>query len=419
MSPADEQPFLSEILARYADDGPRLMYADYLDESGRPNDVAKAELIRVQVALAKLPDDHARRPELVNRQSELLHAHRAAWTAQLAGLGDDTSADFRRGLPDSVSIDAGVFLVRLLDAAPRMLKLVHCPFLAGVRELDLCGNELGNSGVNLLVRSPHINAIEVLDLGFNGLDDAGMRVLSRVSTLPGLKELYLNDNGQITGDGVRALAESPFFGGLTTLDISGNDVNDGGVRAIVRSPAFTRLRTLKLAGNHIGDAGVAALLGSGLLRRALDRSTRLDLRANTITHIGAELLAKWPDLARVVHLDLGANYLGDRGLAALLASPYLTRVRTLKLSRNQITDTGARATREVFERWFHQLRLFDLSGNRLTRHGLGILQAAAAGLPVTLDLSGNVQTATGGEGPVVPDNSAELKRRLWHPARRD
>ena len=74
--------------------------------------------------------------------------------------------------------------MRLVDATPLMPKLVHCPFLAQVRELDLCGNELGNNGVHLLVRSPYLTGIEALDLGFNGLDDAGMRVLSRVSSLP-------------------------------------------------------------------------------------------------------------------------------------------------------------------------------------------------------------------------------------------
>src|SRR5437764_14005691 len=106
MSPADEQPFLDAILARYQDDGPRLVYADWLDDRGLP---ARAEFVRVQVALGRLPDDHPRRPELVEREAELLHRHLEAWTAHLGGLAD---GGFRRGVLDSVSVDAAVLLSR-------------------------------------------------------------------------------------------------------------------------------------------------------------------------------------------------------------------------------------------------------------------------------------------------------------------
>lgn len=48
-----EQAFLADILANPDDDTPRLIYADWLEEDG-PNH--RAELIRVQCELAKLPD---------------------------------------------------------------------------------------------------------------------------------------------------------------------------------------------------------------------------------------------------------------------------------------------------------------------------------------------------------------------------
>lgn len=437
MSPADEQPFLDAIFARSGDDGPRLVYADFLDESGDPVDAARAEFIRVQIALAKLPADHPRRPELVNRETELKLAHRDSWTAHLAGLGPDTTAGFRRGIAEEVSIDAAAFLARgdelfrrgplrrvqLREAARVLPQLVGCPFLARVRELDLCGRDLGNGGVNLLVRSPYLAGLQVLDLGFNGLDDTGVKALAKASTLPELRDLSLSGNEQIGAGGVRWLAESPFFAGLLSLDLSGNDVTDTGVRAIVDSPTLARLRVLKLDRNPIGDAGIAALLGSGVLRRALERSPRLDLRANTVGPVGAGLLAKWPGLARVTHLDLSGNYLGNLGLAALLASPYLEKLRVLHLGRNQITDAGALAIREEHLHLFDRLRAFDLSGNRLTRFGLGVLETAKGTKPLALELSGNVQPAAGANVPVPSadplGNLAELRRRVWNPARRD
>ena len=61
----DEQPFLDAVFAQYHDDGPRLIYADFLEDAGDP---ARAELVRLQLALARMPDEHPRRPELANRE---------------------------------------------------------------------------------------------------------------------------------------------------------------------------------------------------------------------------------------------------------------------------------------------------------------------------------------------------------------
>ena len=424
MSPADEQPFLDAILARYQDDGPRLVYADWLDDRGLP---ARAEFVRVQVALARLPEDHPRRPELVEREAELLGRHLEAWTAHLAGLAKE--GGFRRGVLDSASVDAAAFLsrgdelfrlapvlrrVRLLDAAPVMQKLIHCPFLARVRELDLCDNDLGNGGVNVFVRSAYLGALDSLDLGFNGLDEAGVRVLARASTLPNLRELALNDNGHVTGDGVRLLADSPFFGGLRALDLSGNDVNDAGARALVESRPLARLAALRLAGNHIGDAGVAVLARSGLFRRMLAHDPRVDLRANAIGPAGAAALAGSPVAAAAAAVDLAGNYLGE----ALVGGPHLAGVRALRLAQNQVTDAGAAALAAALPR-FARLRRLDVSGNRLTRRGIELLAAAWGDRPRKVETDGNIlpppPVTVGDVVAGFLEGVADLKRRVSHP----
>jgi uncharacterized protein (TIGR02996 family) len=331
MSPADEQPFLDAILARYPDDGPRLVYADWLDENGDPD---RAELVRVQLALARLPDDHPRRTELADRQTELHETVADAWTARLGGLA--AGVEFRRGVPDAVTVGAEEFLahgdelfrlapvvrrVRLTDVARAMPRLIDCPTLARVRELDLFGNDLGNGGVELLVRSAYLGGLNALDLGFNGLDLAGVRALARASTLPNLWDLALNDNRQLTGDAVRLLADSPFLAGLRSLDLSGNDVHDAGVRALVESRSLSRLAGLKLTDNPIGDSGVSALAGSGLFRRMLAREPQIDLRATGVGPAGAAVLARaLPRFARLRRLDVSGNRLTRRGLDQLRAS---------------------------------------------------------------------------------------------------
>src|SRR5262249_42259771 len=143
------------------------------------------------------------------------------------------AVEFRRGVLDSVAVDAAIFLargdelfarvpvrrLRLLDDAGVLPKLIRSPLLTHVRELDLCDNELGNGGVDLLARCPFPKILEPPALAFNGMADAGVVALARASTFPALTALVLNDNGQITADGLKALAESPFFAGLTTLDV--------------------------------------------------------------------------------------------------------------------------------------------------------------------------------------------------------
>src|SRR4051812_50139153 len=74
MHPADAA-FLRAIRDRPADDLPRLVYADYLDERGDP----RGEFIRLQVRRPSLAADDPRRHELLAREHELLRAHEEEW----------------------------------------------------------------------------------------------------------------------------------------------------------------------------------------------------------------------------------------------------------------------------------------------------------------------------------------------------
>ncbi len=436
----DEQPFLDAVFDRYADDDPRLVYADFLDDSGEPE---RAELVRVQLALARLDADAPLRPELSDRQAELLARNRAAWTTHLAGLV--VSVDFRRGIPDSATVDAATFLargaelfrrlrvrrLRLLDAAPFVSKLAGSPLLTNVRELDLCNGDLGNAGLAAFLRSPFLKQLEALDLGFNGLDDAGADALARCVTLPELTALALNDNDRITADGLRQLADSPFLAGLTALDVSGNDIGEPGVAAVVRSPSMRRLRAFRVSNNHIGDAGVAALAASPLIARVLTADPKLELHANDIGPAGAKALAACPALAACTDLNLTGNYLGDAGITALLSSPHLGRLKTLKLGHNQLTDAGVHAAYDAFDALFDRVRALDLSGNRLTRVGISILTMLRGNKrPALVEVGGNVQSAPPGEAPIavselVPglldgiEATQQLRHRVAHPRHRN
>ncbi len=428
-TPAEEQAFLKPILARYHDDGPRLVYADFLDESDDPADRARGELIRVQCALARLSHDHPRRVELTYREGELLHTYLPVWADHLRGLAD--GFEFRRGLLDAVSVSSATFLargaellrrapvrrVRLLDAARHIAKLAYCPLLASVRELDLCGNDLGNGGVNVLLRSPYLGRVQGLDLSFNGVCDGGVQLLARSASLSRLRALALSDNGQVGSDGLAMLADSPHLAGLRALDVSGNAVGDAGVRAVVRSRHLTRLNAFRVYGNHVGDAGAAALAGSALVSRMLARSPRLDLRQNAVGPAGVQALTASAHLGRAVELDLSGNSLGDAGAAVLAAAGCLTRLRRLGLRQNHIGDAGAAAL--AASGLMARLAYLDVSKNRLTRKGVDALWANRGSFQTVLETAGNFvsdselwDTATHDGTPPPHDLRDELGRVL-------
>ena len=64
-----DQDFLNAIRAAPDDDGLRLVYSDWLEEQGF---TARADLIRVQCALAEMADDDPRRQGLERREQSLL-----------------------------------------------------------------------------------------------------------------------------------------------------------------------------------------------------------------------------------------------------------------------------------------------------------------------------------------------------------
>src|SRR5580700_6105903 len=94
----DNDALLLAILAD-PDDAVRLVYADWLEEHG---DAERAEFIRVQCLLERLPEDTPQRPELEDRCDDLLAEHELRW------LGPPPAClkrwAFRRGFVESLTL---------------------------------------------------------------------------------------------------------------------------------------------------------------------------------------------------------------------------------------------------------------------------------------------------------------------------
>src|SRR5262245_41051449 len=76
----DEARFLRTICERPRDDAPRLVFADWLEENGRPQ---RADFIRLQIDLSRLPRGDRRFDELWWRETEYLKDDAATWRSRL------------------------------------------------------------------------------------------------------------------------------------------------------------------------------------------------------------------------------------------------------------------------------------------------------------------------------------------------
>jgi uncharacterized protein (TIGR02996 family) len=383
------QEFLQDICQNPGDPTLRLVYADWLEDRGAPADLARAEFIRVQIAL-ETKKTHTGRPvdeklhrALMARERELFREHGAKWVQPFDGLGA-TNIQFRGGLPHHVDISLDRFLNR--ENADKLFALgpVQSVRITGSDEQALAGSpELERLAtvvtglkafeperVTALAASPHLAHLTSLDLGGNHIGDAGAAALAASPLLAGLTELHLRGSS-ITDVGVQALADSPHLARLKELRLGYNHITDVGVQALAGSPHLAGLERLYLGGNEIGDAGAAALAAASSRLAGL---TELDLTSNhhRLSAAGAAALAAAsPHLAGLKKLHLGGNDLGDAGAAALAASPHLAGLTELDLGRCGIGEDGGRAL--AASPHLSNLVALYLGGNRIGDAGAAAL----------------------------------------------
>lgn len=251
--PEQEAAFRRAIAESPADVGPRLMFADWLQERNDP----LGEFIRLQCLLEDLPPDDPRRTPLASQASALLQQYEPRWLGRACHYL--TGSEFRRGFPEVVVLDA----LQFLDHAKELVQQFP------VRHLKLLG---AARVIDALAQCPHLTRLTDLQFTGNYLNDAAIEVLVRCRYLDKLQGLHLPHN-RISDAGLSAIANAPALTNLTLLDLSHNLIRDDGVAALANSPHLARLTTLKLNHNRISAAGARALVES----RYLGRLTLLDL----------------------------------------------------------------------------------------------------------------------------------------------
>jgi uncharacterized protein (TIGR02996 family) len=228
---SDGDALLSAILAEPDEDVPRLVYADWLDETGGELERARADLVRTQVALAHVPPaefgpENERGVALWAREQLLLSTHGQAWLKPLRERGGplestDTHGQFRRGFVEVVWMSPTQFLTRAEVLFAR----------TPVRELRVTRTTIEELAA--IVGSAHFPRLTALDLSDRRLGD----------------------------DAARVLARRPVSAALTTLRLSGCGLTDTAAHRLAGANFHWPLRELNVRYNPIGATGLAALRG--------------------------------------------------------------------------------------------------------------------------------------------------------------
>jgi uncharacterized protein (TIGR02996 family) len=372
--PADE--LLAQIRRDPADDAPRQVYADLLEQRG---DVDRAQLVQLQIRRAALPAWDAQVTALELQERALLAKHGAAWRTALPALPGVTWGSFTRGFVGKVGFDTVEAFERHRDACfaaspvdsiairwPRsanhaalaavagvdeltvvgtvmrpddMKWLAASPLLASVRQLNLVDSEL-RSGLPHLLKSAHLGQLAALRMPLHLVGNAGIGKLA-AAKLANLTELDLSvgideDQGggsgrrrapaaRLASEGVLAIANWAGLARIVALDLSGARLGRDGLTALVSSPYAKALRALRVRGVADGDWD----MDDSLAAFATGPASALD------------------------ELDVANNDLDPDGATALASARPLQQLKVLSLERVR----SSHFDRLAHAAWIHSLRV--------------------------------------------------------------
>jgi len=272
---AEHRPFIAAIIADHEADLPRLLYADFLEETGTPVHLARAKYIRAAI-----------QPNLPAAQNEaycrtLLHAHMREWAGHLGRVlaSNLDTVRWRRGFPYWVPLtpsevyDHGARLfeehpLQAMQLLPESAQQFDWLFTEDMPTIFQTG--AGFREHTFLSRLTH------LQLGpQRGYRTQLLRLLRGVmhsALLVNLGSLDLADNPLEDTDVVSFLAQlhrSVFADTLTVLDLSHcTRLTDAGANTLATAESLKALQTLRLVGVPLG-ADVLEMLhqryGDGLI----------------------------------------------------------------------------------------------------------------------------------------------------------
>jgi uncharacterized protein (TIGR02996 family) len=268
--------FLRAICASPHDDTPRLVFADYLEETEHPEHVARAHFIRAQIAMSQFPPGSIEHDTAAGVAERCLDMFGENWAWDYPKwFQNECQFEYRRGFPEVLTAPSTRILhdAAELGTVTPVTDLRFDETFVGLRAFD---------------RLPQLEHVSTLRLG---------------PRLPGLvTNLEMEPTDDVTATPIpvvefhslfRELLSCPHLSAVHTLDLSQNQLtSDWAVRftSALPSAAFANsLRELDLSMNfHLTDAAANVFATTP----AFDGLTRLRLKDTQITRSGAAMLRR-------------------------------------------------------------------------------------------------------------------------------
>ena len=422
---ADLLALLNACRANPADDLPRLVLADWLDEHDDP---ARADLIRVQCDLARPSLDAEHVAALKLRERALIAANWRTWVGGLHEMCCDwidqkewgRFAAFRAENLSRGRTASGNAVAPTIDRGDPFLAPLPWAFTRGllcltattetvyahelrrwakseeVAWLDSIRLPLTQSSLYRIARSNHaprqLHGLVRVELTISTCEENSTLVADTAGANYGQVTRLRLDGADCSA--VAAVLVRKKFIRLVNLEVGGAGVPAATLLALARraprvnvlscyrtpftpaefaallaSPWGETLHTLEVMNCGLGDAAIPALVGSGLLGRLY--GPQLNLSMNPFGDIGLSALAGCEDLLRFSELILRECHAGDAGVEALAASPFAANLRYVDLWKNRLTDRAAAAL--AASPHLMQVRDLNVRDNRLTDRGRAIL----------------------------------------------
>jgi uncharacterized protein (TIGR02996 family) len=424
-----QQALLQAVCDNPEDDDVRLVYADWLDDTGDAENQARAEFIRLQVELARMagPDETVEaaecRVDLELRTSELLHEKNrfSTWACPLRvvegpalamKLAPFAPGTFVRGFMNFAMAEPAEFLAAgesLFDISPvhglytsvsgacmvneSAQQFLQASWLKRIRRIEV--NVAGEAAEQFFT-ADSLSELEELSLRSGGLSPPGTPVLS--PALRRLRSLKL-DGGflrhpesvirlaellpdahlthwiaichpQAKAEVMQALQNLPQFRTLKSLVLAPSPYHEqplgrATIVSLSRAPCWNSLRTLRLGGLSDEEAIALAQAPPAPNLRELHVSHEMSIR-------GVTALAESPLLRSITDLDMGCGSgIGDDGAEALAKSTMLPRLFSLSLPVARIGPKGLKCLAGAA--WAGNIVRLDLRDNALRQAGVDIL----------------------------------------------
>lgn len=346
--PSAHSAFLDAIRANPEDDGPRLVYADWLEERGECD---LAEFIRIGLAPEFVRGKRGEKAfdEMDKRAANLFKKNRSKWVRISEPLFK-TFMRFRRASAGILYFSGECSPSTFLARAGAWFGAIRVPF-----ELELRTSGVP-SHIDEWSRSRVIECITALRCDCFSDADLSDDVVNSYLTCSRHAQLRAWEiEVIISGDRSQMLAYSTQLNNLRHLGVA---LTSAALREVIRIPALASLRSVeawlldsvsfilptdyseesprlrRLVLNNVDNDSIAYWIAASSAFRSLRQLTLVrhkDQKHRSIGPAGAAALANSPYLSNLEELEFGNQLIEEEGLHAVVASTQLPNLRKLTL----------------------------------------------------------------------------------------